>query len=171
MSFGSSSGPIMQPQLYNNTYQFVQSKDHVAIWVEMVHDVRIVRLNSKHRTDGVRPWMGDSIGWYDGDTLVVETVGFHPFQNLRGSSANLKMTERFTRVGPNRLLYQFKAEDPTVFAEPWGGEYEFNKATGSVYEYACHEGNYGLENILAGARAEEAEAATRTASAGRAGTR
>jgi len=168
MSFGSSSGPIMQSQLYNNTYQFVQTKDHVAIVVEMVHDVRVVRLNAAHRTDGVRPYMGDSIGWWDGDTLVVETTHFHPSQNLRGSSANLKMTERFTRTAPDRLLYQFKAEDPGVFAEPWGGEYEFSKASGAVYEYACHEGNYGLENILAGARAEEA--AARTAAGGRAGT-
>jgi hypothetical protein len=159
MSFGSSAGPIMLPLMYNNTYQIVQNKDHVAILVEMVHDVRVVRLNAKHRTDGVRPWMGDSIGWWDGDTLVVETTNYHPLQSLRGSSENLKVTEKFTRVGPNRLLYQFTAEDPTVWAQPWGGEYEFMTANGGVYEYACHEGNYGLEGILAGAREEERQAA------------
>ena len=154
MSFGVSSGPVMTPQLYNNTYKFVQTKDTVAIWVEMVHDVRLVRLNSKHRTDGVKPWMGDSIGWWDGDTLVVETTGYQKGQNLRGGDENMKVTERFTRVGPNRLHYGFKVEDPTVWAQPWGGEYEFG-ATSAIYEYACHEGNYGLEGILAGARDEE----------------
>jgi len=158
MSFGISSGPIMTPQLYNNTYKIVQTKDTVAIWVEMVHDMRLVRLNSKHRTDGVTPWMGDSIGWWDGDTLVVETIGFNPKQNLRGGDRNLKVTERFTRVAPDRLHYAFKMEDPTVWQAAWGGEYEFG-ATNGIYEYACHEGNYGLEGILAGARNEERQAA------------
>jgi hypothetical protein len=158
MSFGQSSGPVMQPQLYNNDYQIVQSKDSVGIWVEMVHDVKIVRLNTAHRTDGVRPWMGDSIGHYEGPTLVVETTNFPKAQALQGSWQNLKVTERFTRVSPGRILYQFRVEDPTVWAQPWGGEYEFGKAKGLVYEYACHEGNYGLEGILAGARDEEQQA-------------
>jgi hypothetical protein len=156
MSFGFSSGPVMQPQLYNSNYQFVQTPDELAIWVEMVHDVRHIRIGAKHRTDGVRTWMGDSIGWWEGDTLVVETINFSPQQAFRGADANLKVTERFTRVAPDRVLYQFKVEDPTVWDTAWGGEYEFGKAKGNVYEYACHEGNYGLENILAGARAEEA---------------
>jgi hypothetical protein len=155
MSFGQSSGPIMQPQLYNNDYQIVQSKDSVGIWVEMVHDVKIVRLNVPHRTDGVRPWMGDSVGHYEGPTLVVETTNFPQAQALQGSWQNLKVTEKFTRVAADRVLYQFKVEDPTVWTQPWGGEYEFGKAKGLVYEYACHEGNYGLEGILAGARDEE----------------
>ncbi len=165
MSFGNSAGPIMLPLMYNNTYQIVQTKDSVAILVEMVHDVRIARLvpnkaAAKHRTDGVRPWMGDSVGWWEGDTLVLETTNYHPSQNLRGvSSENLKVTEKFTRVGKDRLLYQFTAEDPTVWAQPWGGEYEFMTAKGGVFEYACHEGNYGLEGILAGAREEERQAA------------
>jgi len=154
-AFGNISGPVMTPSLYNNNYQIVQSKDSVVIVVEMVHDARIVRLNDKHRTDGVRPYFGDSIGWYEGDTLVVETTNFHPSQNLRGSSANLKVTERFTRTAPQRLRYQFTVEDPTVWATKWGGEYEFGRGEG-VFEYACHEGNYGLTNILAGARAEDA---------------
>jgi hypothetical protein len=153
-SFGQQAGPVMLPALYNNTYRFQQGTDTVGIWVEMVHDVRLVRLNSKHRTDGIRPYMGDSIGWYEGDTLVVETTNYPAYTNLRGSSANLKMTERFTRVSPTRMLYQFKVEDPTVWAQPWGGEYEFS-ASSPIYEYACHEGNYGLQNILAGAREEE----------------
>jgi hypothetical protein len=162
MSFGISAGPVMTSQLYNNNYQFVQTRDHLAIWVEMVHDVRIIRIGGKHRTDGVRPYMGDSIGWWEGDTLVAETINYHPNQNLRGASPNVKVTERFTRVADDRIRYQFKVEDPTVWAEPWGGEYEF-AASGPVYEYACHEGNYGLEGILAGARHEEKEAAAKAA--------
>jgi len=158
MSFGISSGPVMTSQLYNNNYQFVQTKDHLAIWVEMVHDVRVIRIGGKHRTDGVRPYMGDSIGWWEGDTLVAQTINYHPSQNLRGASPDVKVTERFTRVANDRIRYQFKVEDPTVWAEPWGGEYEF-AASEPVYEYACHEGNYGLEGILAGARREEADRA------------
>ena len=104
--------------------------------------------------------MGDSIGRWEGDTLVVETINYHPSQSVRGSGPNLKVTEKFTRVAPDRLLYQFTVEDKDVWAEPWGGEYEFNAENGDVYEYACHEGNYGLQNILAGARAEDAEAAS-----------
>ena len=156
---GTNSGPVMQPTLYNNNYQIVQSKTSVAINIEMAHEVRVVRLDTKHRTDGVRPFTGDSIGWYEGDTLVVETTNFSQQQNFRGSSANLKVTERFTRVAKDRLLYQFKIEDPTVWKEAWGGEYEFAALGGLVYEYACHEGNYGLQNILSGARDEERQAA------------
>jgi hypothetical protein len=165
-SFGQQAGPIMMPALYNNTYHIQQGTDTVAIEVEMVHDVRLVRLNSKHRTDGVRPYMGDSIGWYDGDTLVIETTNYPAYTNLRGSSANLKMTERLKRVSPTRMLYQFKVEDPTVWAQPWGGEYEF-VSSDPLFEYACHEGNYGLEGILAGAREEERQAAQKQASAGK----
>jgi len=159
-SFGNSWGPVMLPQLYNNNYAIVQSRDAVVINVEMVHDNRVVRLNQPHRTDGVRPWHGDSVGRWEGDTLVVETTNYHTSQNFRGASANLKVTERFRRVAPDRLLYQFTVEDPTVWTRPWSGEYEFYRSPG-VYEYACHEGNYGLEGILAGARAEEAEARRR----------
>src|SRR6185503_3834553 len=161
MSFGVSSGPVMTGQLYNNTYQFVQTKDNFVMWVEMVHDARIVKLNAKHRTDGVKPWMGDQIGWWGGDTLVVETVGYNPKQgnNLRGGGPNMKVTERFTRVAPDRLHYAFDIQDPDTWAEPWGGEYEFASVKGNVYECACHEGNYGLSGILAGARADDEKAA------------
>ena len=156
LSFGNSSGPVMLPGLYNNTYQFVQTKDQVAIDVEMVHDTRIVRLNATgHLPASVRPWMGDSIGHWDGDTLVVETTNFHPEQVFRGASEHLKVTERFTRTAKDRLHYAFWVEDPTVFSQPWGGEYEFQRIPGQVYEYACHEGNYGLVGILQGARQEE----------------
>jgi hypothetical protein len=169
MSFGVSSGPVMTDQLYNNTYQFVQTKDNFVIWVEMVHDTRIVKMNARHRSDGVKPWMGDSIGWWDGDTLVVETIGYNPKQNVRGAGPNIKLTERFTRVAADRLHYAFDVQDPDTWVEPWGGEYEFAAVDGSVYEYACHEGNYGLSGILSGARADDAkaEAARKTAAKGK----
>ncbi|MCW8196021.1 hypothetical protein F6455_14605 [Proteobacteria bacterium 005FR1] len=154
----TSAGPVMRPVLYNNNYFFVQGRDHVAITVEMIHDTRIVRLHEKHRNNGVRKWMGDSVGHYEGNTLVVETINFHPDQTFYGASDALKVTERFTRVADDRLLYQFTVEDPKVWDEPWGGEYEFWASPG-FYEYACHEGNIGLEGILAGARREEKEMA------------
>ena len=155
LSFGTSSGPVMTPGLYNNTYQFVQTRDQVAIVVEMVHDARIIRLGARHLSATIRPWMGDSIGWWEGDTLVVETTNYHPQQSFRGASEHLKVTERFTPVAEGRMHYGFWVEDPTVFRQPWGGEYEFSKITGQIYEYACHEGNYGLANILSGAREED----------------
>jgi hypothetical protein len=153
----SVTGPVLRPAPYNSNYQITQGKDAVAIEVEMIHDVRIVRLNAKHRTDGFRPYMGDSIGWFDGDTLVVETTGFHPAQTFYNTSDQLKVIERFTRIAANRLLYEFTVEDPKVWDTSWGGAYEFWASAG-VYEYACHEGNYGLHNILSGARAAERKA-------------
>jgi hypothetical protein len=164
-SFGYSAGPVMLPLLYNNNYEIAQSKDTVAIVVEMVHDVRMIHIGAKHRTDGARPWMGDSIGWYEGPTLVVETTNFPEATALRGAWKELKVTERFTRVGPHRVLYQFKAEDPTVWDRPWSGEYEFSASKGRIFEYACHEGNYALEGILSGARADEAAAAEKAKAA------
>jgi hypothetical protein len=137
----------------------VQGKDTVAIVVEMVHDVRVIRLNAHHRTDGLRPWFGDSVGHYEGDSLVVETTNFPAAQTFMGSWKNLKVTERFTRASAGRVLYQFRVEDPAIWTQPWGGEYEFSRAGGRIFEYACHEGNYGLQDILAGARAEDAAAA------------
>jgi hypothetical protein len=165
LSFGRSAGPPMLPLLYNNNYQITQNRNEVAIEVEMVHDVRHVRLDTKqHLPPDIRPWMGDSIGWWDGDTLVVETTNFPRLQQFEGSWKNLKVTERFTRTAPNHILYQFTISDPTRWAKDWGGEYEFSPSKGQVYEYACHEGNYALQDILAGARAEEAAAAKKTAS-------
>ena len=156
LSFGRNAGPPMLANgFYNNNYQIIQAKDHVAIVVEMVHDTRIVPLNAKHRTDGVRPWLGDSIGWWDGETLVVETTNFPRAMAYRGSWEKLKVTERFTRKGKDRLYYAFTVEDPDVWDTAWGGEYEFSPLEGRVMEYACHEGNYALEGILAGAREGE----------------
>ena len=127
---------------------------------------RIVRLNSQHRTDGVRTYMGDSIGHYEGNTLVVETTNMLPSQQFMGSWKNLKITERFTRVSPTRVNYQFTVEDPDTWDKPWGGEYNFAPLNGIVYEYACHEGNYALPAILAGARRKEQEAAASAAKPG-----
>ena len=155
LSFGNSSGPVMTPGLYNNTYQIVQTRDQVSIVVEMVHDARIVRLGGAHAPASVRPWMGDSVGRWEGDTLVIETTNFHPEQVFRGASEHLKVTERLTPVGRDRMHYGFWVEDASVFSQPWGGEYEFSRTRGPVYEYACHEGNYGLVGILQGAREED----------------
>jgi hypothetical protein len=159
LSFGSSAGPPMLPLMYNNTYQIVQAKDEVAIDVEMVHDIRHIRLNAQHGPASMKLWMGDSIGHWEGDTLVVETVNMRPEQGLRGGSPNQKVIERFTRVGPNKLKYAFTVEDPGVYKEPFSGEVAMNVTKGQVYEYACHEGNYALTGMLAGARAEEAKSA------------
>src|ERR1700730_14836627 len=164
-SFGYRPGPVMVHLLYNNNYEIAQSKDTVAIVVEMVHDVRIIHIGAKHRTDGARPWMGDSIGWYEGPTLVVETTNFPEATSLHGAWKELKVTERFTRVGPHRVLYQFTVADPTVWDRPWSGEYEFSSSKGRIFEYACHEGNYALEGILSGARADEAAAAEKAKAA------
>jgi hypothetical protein len=163
IGFGRNAGPPMFPNgWYNNNYLIVQGKDEVGIVVEMNHDVRHVRLNARHRTDDIRPWFGDSIGWYEGDTLVVETSHFPQAQAYYGAWENLTVTERFTRVAKDRILYRFSVADPTMWDKPWGGEYEMHPLKGQVFEYACHEGNYALPGILAGARAEERKAATAT---------
>jgi hypothetical protein len=163
IGFGRNAGPPMFPNgWYNNNYLIVQGKDEVGIVVEMNHDVRHIALNAKHRTDDVRPWFGDSIGWYEGDTLVVETNHFPQTQAYNGAWKNLTVTERFMRVARDRLRYRFTVSDPTVWDRPWGGEYEMHPLKGQVFEYACHEGNYALPGILAGARAEERKAAAAT---------
>ena len=167
MGFGSNAGPPMLPNgYYNNNYYIQQSPDAVVIQVEMIHEARIVRLNGKHRTDGLRPWMGDSIGHFEGNTLVVETTNMPQGQAFMGSWKNLKLVERFTRVSPTRLNYQFTVEDPDTWNAPWGGEYNFATLQGIVYEYACHEGNYALPAILAGARRKEKEAQAGAAKTG-----
>jgi hypothetical protein len=150
-----STGALLNPTIYNNTYQFAQNKDAVVIVTEMSHDARTIRLNAQH--DNIPRWFGDSVGHWEGETLVADTVGFHPEQ-LEYNSPALHLTERFTRVGPDRILYQFKVEDPGAYTQAWGGEYEFHTAKGLQYEYACHEGNYALEGILSGARQDEARA-------------
>jgi hypothetical protein len=164
MGFGSTAGPPMMNVLYNNTYQIQQAKDHVVVVVEMNHDARIIRLNDPTRPPAkVRSWMGDSVGRWEADTLVVETTGFNPGEQLRPGipttffvSKDAKVTERFTRLSPTQILYEFKVEDPTVYTRTWRGEMPLNAAKGPVYEYACHEGNYALPGILRGARVAEA---------------
>lgn len=153
LSFGSHSGPPMLPVMYNNNYQFVQTDDYLVILAEMVHDARIIRIDGEPMPN-MQKWMGDSVGRWEGDTLVVETVGFHPQQSFRGASQNLKVIEEFTRVSDTEIVYRFTLEDDTVFSAPWTGELVFNArpADEVIYEYACHEGNYALPGILAGAR-------------------
>jgi hypothetical protein len=165
MGFGSTAGPPMMNVLYNNTYQIQQAKDAVVIVVEMNHDARVIRLDRReHLPAHIRQWMGDSVGWWEGDTLVVETTNFNPGEQLRPGipttffvSKDAKVTERFTRISERQILYEFKVEDPGVYTSPWRGEMPLNAAKGPVYEYACHEGNYALPGILRGARVAEAE--------------
>jgi hypothetical protein len=163
MSFGSNAGPPMLPNyFYNNNYTIVQAKDHILIMTKMVHDVRIIKMGKGERlAKHVRPWMGDSFGRWEGDTLVVETTNFHPLQTLRGSSDDLRVVERFHRADANTILYRFTVHDPTTFTQPWSGELPFVKMDELIYEYACHEGNYALSNILSGERARDREAAAR----------
>jgi len=153
MSFGSSAGPPMLPSMYNNNYQIVQNKDYVMILAEMVHDARIIRIGGKPLPEAMKRWMGDSIGRYEGNTLIVETNNIHPAQSMRGSPQR-KVTERFTRVAPDRIEYEFRIDDPAL-TQSYAGALNFNATGDAVYEYACHEGNYALPGILAGARAEE----------------
>jgi len=159
LSFGSNAGPPMLPNyFYNNNYTIVQTKDHVMILSEMVHDVRIIRLNTtEHLPQSVRPWLGDSIGRWEGDTLVVDTTNFTEKTRFRGSSPDLHVVERFTRTGPNTLLYRFTIDDPKTWARPWTGEFTWPLTSEHIYEYACHEGNYAMGNILRGARMKEAD--------------
>jgi hypothetical protein len=146
------------PSLYNNYKRIVQTDDHVMILLEMVHDARIVRMSSEHPGPEVQKWLGDSIGWWEGDTLVVETTNFSPkARGFRGGSENMRVVERFSREPDGDVVYNFKVEDKTVWTSPWGGEYIW-KATGErMFEYACHEGNYALGNIMRGARLLEEE--------------
>ncbi len=160
ITFARNAPPPMLPNgYYNNNYQILQTRDAAVIVAEGIHDARIVRLNGPHRTDGLRPRLGDSIGHYEGNALVVETTNLPQPENFYGAWKDLKVTEWFTRVSPTRVKYRFQVEDPGVWAKPWGGEYEFFPLHGIVYEYACHEGNYALPAILAGARRQEKEAA------------
>ncbi len=156
MSFGNNAGPPMLPNyFYNNNYTIVQTKDHVMILTEMVHDARVVRIGGQHPPAHVRQWMGDSIGRWEADTLVIETTNFHRLQGFRGSWENLKVTERLTRVDAQTINYKFTIEDPSTFTSPFRGELPFRAMPEPVYEYSCHEGNYGLEGVMRGARAQE----------------
>jgi hypothetical protein len=159
LGFGSTSGPPMLPTMYNSYYQIVQTPDAIMIQVEMVHDARIIRMNGKPLPKAVKKWMGDSVGHWEGDTLVVTTTNFRPEQSFRGTTENAVITERFTRTADDQIVYRFTVDDPATFTAKFTGELPFSRVDANVYEYACHEGNYALPGILAGARAEEEKAA------------
>ncbi len=157
--FGSPLGPPMTPTgAYNSNYIIVQTADHVMIMSEMVHDVRIINLGEPNRLPAnVRPWFGDSWGRWEGDVLVVETTNLGPQQTIRGVPPSEKavVTERFSRVDEETILYEFTVNDPTMYTEPWGGEIPIKRFDQQLYEYACHEGNYSLAGVLSGARYQE----------------
>jgi hypothetical protein len=154
----------MLPSAYNNDYQIVQSPGVVAIDTEMVHDVRRIPTDgSAHLPPNVREWTGDPRGHWEGDTLVVDSANFTGETRVRGADENLHLIERFTRVGPDILLYQFTVDDPTAFTKPWSGEIPMGKTDGLLYEYACHEGNIGMKDIIAAAKADEKKAAEQPA--------
>lgn len=163
IGFGSTGGPPMNNVLYNNLYQIVQTEDYLMIMVEMVHDARIIPIGGEHRPSELSPWLGDSVGHWEGDTLVVETVNIHPQQSPRNSaplSDQGKIIERFSRYSDDQILYEFEVTDPVYYTETWRGEMSFNTTDTRPYEYACHEGNYGLIGILAGARRLELDPAS-----------
>jgi hypothetical protein len=150
------TGPPMLPDAYNNNYQIVQTPEAVLIHIETIHDARIIPLDGRpHLPPTVRQFLGDPRGHWEGDTLVVETTNFSDETNFRNAGRNMRLIERFTRTDPETLLYEFTVDDPTTFSKPWTGIIPMFKASGPLFEYACHEGNYGLEGILRGARVEE----------------
>jgi hypothetical protein len=146
------------PSLYNNFKSIVQTDDYVMILIEMVHDARVVRMNAEHPPADTTYWMGDSIGWWEGDTLVVDTTNFKPEALRRGAAETHHVVERFTRQENGDVLYNFTVENPKVWDAPWTGEYTWRTSDEKVYEYACHEGNYSFGNIMRGARLLEKDA-------------
>jgi hypothetical protein len=158
LGFNSTAGPPSLPNyFYNNFKQIVQTRDTVLILNEMVHDARVVRIGGTHLPPTIRRWMGDSIGWWEGDTLVVDTTNFTGKTQFSGSNDQLHVVERIKRVDANTLLYRFTIEDPSTWDRAWTGEYPWKATTEHLYEYACHEGNYAMTNMLRGARFKEAE--------------
>ena len=153
---GFNSGPPMSSSAYNNNMQLIQGPGYVAIVNEMVHNARIIPLDGRpHLNKDVRQWVGDSRGHWEGNTLVVETTNFLGETSLNGSTRNLHLVERFTRAEPGILLYKYTVEDPTTWTKPWTVEIPMSKSDSQMYEYACHEGNYGMFGIMAVARAME----------------
>jgi hypothetical protein len=156
---GTAGTPIV-PTAYNNNYQIVQTPDYVVMLSEMIHDARVIPLDGRpHLESQIRQLKGDSRGHWEGDTLVVETTNFTGMTAFRGSGENMRLVERFTRTDANTLLYEFTVNDPASFVKPWTAQIPLWKAEGPIFEYACHEGNYGMTGLLQGARAEEREAA------------
>ena len=162
-----TAGPPMLPYSYNSNYQIMQTPDAFVVHVEMIHDARIIRLDGRpHLPPAIRLWLGDSIGHWAGDTLVVDTTNFNDSGGFYGDAGgnfgwdrNLHLIERFSLFDADTLLYQFEVDDPTAFTRPWKGELTMTRSPGPIYEYACHEGNYSLPNMLRGFRASERQAA------------
>ena len=168
LGFGNTSGPPTLPNyFYNNLKQIVQTKDTVILLNEMVHDARVVRMNAEHAPATIRKWMGDSVGHWEGDTLVVDTTNFTNKTRYNGSGENLHVVERFTKTDANTILYRFTVEDPTTWDRSWTGEYPWRATDEKLYEYACHEGNYSLGGMLRGARQKEADDAAAKKSSGK----
>lgn len=171
IGFGNTAGPGMMGTLYNSTYQFVQTNDYFMINVEMAHDARIIPLfdsaeeaRANLRPASHKPWFGDSRGWYEEDTLIVETVNVNPLQMLQSAipiSEDGRFIERFSRYSDTEIIYQFTVDDANLYSQPWTAEMSYHATEGPVYEYACHEGNYAIVGILAGARHLEGEQAVR----------
>lgn len=166
-------GPPLQNGGYSDLFKFVQTRDQIAIFAEYMHDVRIIRLGKvSHLPAGQRQWLGDSIGRWEGDTLVVDTTNFTPAEvspEPVDAAADMHVIERFTRTGPDEITYSFSVEDNALFAQSWQGEMVMKTNAEQIYEYACHEGNYGLANILSGGReTEKAAAAAGATSVGKA---
>ncbi len=164
VGFGSTGGPPMINVLYNNNYQIVQTPTHVVITAEMIHDSRIVPIAAQREAGGFPTWLGNSVGWWEGDTLVVETRNFHPDIRMRPNMGdsfyvgeNPTVTERFTRVAADAIHYEFTVAEKNAFTQPWRAEMTFRASSSPMYEYACHEGNYALPGILAGARRDDRE--------------
>jgi hypothetical protein len=155
-----TAGPPMLPGPYNNYFQILQTREYVVILSEMIHDARVIPLDgSPHLAGNIRQWTGDSRGHWERDTLVVDSTNFSGKYSLRGSDQNLHLVERFTRVSPDTLLYEFTVDDPTAFTKPWTVQIPVTKTKGPIFEYACQEGNYAMVDILAGARAADKKTA------------
>jgi len=165
LGFGNTAGPGMMGTLYNSTYDFVQTPDYVLIIVEMVHDARIIptfesarEARANRRPTVLKQWLGDSVGWYEDGALVVETTNINPDQLAESPipiTADGRIIERFSRYAEDEIFYQFTVEDPNLYSQAWTAELAFYPQEEPMYEYACHEGNYALPGILAGARRQE----------------
>ncbi len=172
LGFGNTAGPPMMPVLYNNTKRIVQTEDHVMILIEMQHDARVVRIDAEHGPEDVKSWLGDSVASWDRDALVVVTKHHrtrfgYPFKLANDQPQAMVVEERFSYLDPETILYRFTVDDPETWTAPWTGEYVWPRSKDRVYEYACHEGNYAMGNILRGARLLEADAAKAAGAEGR----
>jgi hypothetical protein len=156
-------GPPMRPVGYNGNVQIAQGPGYVAIMHEMIHTVHVIPTDGRQSLDSkIKQWHGNSVGRWEGDTLVVETANFNDLPPVgNGASQNVRVSERFTRTGPDTIMYQFTVTDPSTWEKSWSGEFPLGRIDSPIYEYACQEGNYGMANILSGARAAEKEPAAK----------